>query len=61
MWEKRKGEKDRLTPEVSLIDMSDRLTEEYLDKYKGMKSELLNTTRFDENSYLNKTYLGKQT
>ena len=30
--------------EVSLVDMSDRLTEEYLDKYKGVKSEILITT-----------------
>ena len=52
------GEKDRFTSEVSLIDTSDRLTEEYLDRYKGVKSEILNTTRFDENSDLSMTYLG---
>ena len=36
--EKRRGEKDRSTSEVSLIDTSDRLIEEYLDRYEGVKS-----------------------
>ena len=31
----------------------------YLDMYEGIQSEILNTTRFDENSDLNTTYLGK--
>ena len=35
------------------------LKEEYLDMYEGIKSEILNTTRFDENSDLSTTYLGK--
>ena len=30
---RRKGEKDRFTSQVSLVDTSDRLTEEYLDRY----------------------------
>ena len=37
----------------------DILKEEYLDVYKGIQSEILNTTRFDENSDLSATYLGK--
>ena len=41
------------------MDTSDRLTEEYLDRYEGVKSEILNTTRFDENSDLSTTYLGR--
>ena len=56
---RRQGEKDRSTSEVSLIDMSDRLTEEYLDRYKGVKSEILVITRFNENSDLSTAYLGK--
>ena len=32
---------------------------EYLDMYEGMQSEISNTTRFDENSDLSTTYLGK--
>ena len=35
------------------------LKEEYLDVYEGIKSEIVNTTRFDENSNLSSTYLGK--
>ena len=37
----------------------DKLKEEYLDVYKGIQSEILSTTRFDENSDLGTTYLGK--
>ena len=44
---------------VSLIDSLDRSKEEYFDKYEGIKSEILSTTRFDENSDLSTTYLGK--
>ena len=35
------------------------LKEEYFDMYDRIKSALLNTTRFDENSYLSTIYLGK--
>ena len=31
----------------------------YLDMYKGIQSEIISTTRFDENSYLSTTYLGR--
>ena len=37
----------------------DILKEEYLDMYKGIQSEILNTTRFDENLDQSTTYLGK--
>ena len=33
--------------------------EEYLDRYEGVKLEILNMTRFDEKSDLSTTYLGK--
>ena len=36
-----------------------KLREEYLDMYKGIQSEILSTTRFDENSDLSAIYLGK--
>ena len=42
---------------VNLADSLDRSKEEYLDKYEGIKSEILNTTRFDENSDLSTKYL----
>ena len=56
---RKQGKKDRPTLEVSLVDTSDRLTEEYLDRYKGVKSEILVTTRFNKNSDLSMAYLGK--
>ena len=34
---RKQGEKDRPTSEVSLVDTPDRLTEEYLDRYEGVK------------------------
>ena len=40
-----------MTPQV--------LCEEYLDVYEGIQSEIVNTTRFDGNSDLSTTYLGK--
>ena len=49
---------DKFLLQVDLVISSDRLTEEYLDRYEGVKSEILNT-RFDENSDLSMTYLGK--
>ena len=39
--------------------MPDILKKEYLDVYEGIQSEILSTTRFDENSDLSTTYLGK--
>ena len=45
--------------EVNLVDNSDCLKEEYLDRYEGVKSKIVDTTRFDENSDLSMTYLGK--
>ena len=39
--------------------ISHGLKEEYLDRNEGVKSEILSTTRFDENSDLSMTYLGK--
>ena len=44
---------------INLADISDRSKKEYLDRYEGIKSEILNTTRFDENSDLSTTYLRK--
>ena len=55
----RKDEKERPISEIDFRNISDRLKEEHLDRYKGVKSEILSTTRFDENSDLSMTYLGK--
>ena len=35
------------------------MRDEYLDRYEGVISEILNTTRFAENTDLSTTYLGK--
>ena len=56
---RREGEKDRFTSQVSHMDTSHRLTEKYLDRYKGVKLEILNMTRFDKISDLGMTYLGR--
>ena len=55
---RKQEEKDRPMSEVSLVDMSGRIIEEYLDRY-GVKSEILVTTRLNKNSDLSMTYLGK--
>ena len=54
----RKDEKERPISEINFRDSSDGLKEEYLDRCKGVKSEILSTTMFDENSDLSMTYLG---
>ena len=36
--------------EFDFGDMPEKLREEYLDMYEGIQSEILSTTRFDENS-----------
>ena len=48
----RKDEKERPISEIDFRDTSDMLKEEYLDRYEGVKSEILSTTRVDENSDL---------
>ena len=41
------------------MDTSDRLTVEYLDRCKRIKTNVLKTIRFDEHSDLSMTYLGR--
>ena len=55
------AKKERDIIELDFGPTSEKLREEYLDVYKGLESERLNTTRFDENSDLSATYLGRQT
>ena len=57
--QRREKDEDRFSLQVSFVDTSDRLREEYLDRYEGVKLEILNTTRFDENLDLSTTYLGR--
>ena len=44
---------------VNFVESSGRSREEYLDRYEGVKSEIVDTTRFDENLDLSTTYLGR--
>ena len=52
-------EEERDIFELDFGQMSDILREEYLDVYDSIQLEIINTTRFGENSDLNTTYLGK--
>ena len=52
-------EEERQILELNFGDMPEKLREEYLDIYNGIQSEILRTTRFDENSDLSTTYLGR--
>ena len=45
--------------ELDFGSMPLKLHEEYLDVYEGIQSEIVNTMRFDENSNLSMTYLGR--
>ena len=45
--------------ELDVGQTLDILKEEYLDVYEGIQSEILSTTRFEKNSDLSTTYLGK--
>ena len=55
----RLKEEDRQVLEIDFGDTPNKLKEEYSDMYEGVKSEVLSTTKFDENSDLSTTYLGK--
>ena len=50
---------EREITELDFGIMPKILCEKYLDVYAGIQSEIVNTTRFDENSDLSTTYLGK--
>ena len=50
---------DNMSLRVDLTDAANGSKEEYLDRYEGVISEILNTTGFDENTDLSTTYVGK--
>ena len=52
---KEKGD----TEELDFGVMPEVLKEEHLDVYDGIRSEVVSTTRFDENSDISTTYLGR--
>ena len=48
--------------ELKVLDfgtMSQKLQEEYMDIYEGVHSEIVSSSRFDENYDISKTYLGR--
>ena len=52
-------EERQMLKELDFGDMPEKLRGEYLDIYEGIQSEILSTTRFDENSDLSAIYLGR--
>ena len=52
-------DKGKTLPKVNLKESSGRSREEYLDRCEGVKTEIVDITRFDENSDLSTTYLGR--
>ena len=52
-------EEERQMLELDVGDTPEKLKGEYLDVNERIQSEILSTTRFDENSDLSKTYLGR--
>ena len=52
-------EEQRQELDLDFGDTPEKLKRENLDVYKGIQSEILSTTRFDEKSNLSTTYLGK--
>ena len=54
-----KTKEEREIADLDFGVMLQILHKEYLDIYGEIQSEIVNTTRFDENSDLSTTYLGK--
>ena len=50
---------DREFKELDFGTMPQKLQEEYMAVYKGIQSEIVSSNRFDENSDLSTTYLGR--
>ena len=52
-------EEERHMLELDFGDTPEKLKGKYLEVYEGIHSDILSTTRFDENTDLNTTYLGR--
>ena len=50
---------DKEFKELDFGAMPQKLQEEYMDIYEGIHSEIVSSNRFDENSDLSTTYLGR--
>ena len=55
----RLKEENRWVIELDSGNTPYKLKGEYLDMYDGVRSEVLCTTKFDENSHLSTMYLGR--
>ena len=55
----RSNTEDKQFRELDFSTIPQKLHEEYMDIYKGIQSEIVSATRFDENSDLSTTYLGR--
>ena len=56
---KSKPDVDREFKELDFGATPQKLQEEYMDIYEGIHSDILSSNRFDENSDISTTYLGK--
>ena len=56
---KSKPDVDREFKEIDFGTTPQKLQEEYMDVYEGIHSEIVSSNRFDENSDISTTYLGK--
>ena len=56
---KVKGDRERKFKELDFGSILQKLQEEYLDVYEGIQSDIVNSSRFDENSAISTTYLGR--
>ena len=55
----RSNTEDREFKELDFDTVPQKLQEEYMDVYERIQSEIVNSNRFDENSDISKTYLGR--
>ena len=56
---KTKPNEEREFREVDFGTVLQSLQDEYLDVYEGIQSDVVSSSRFDENSYISTTYLGR--
>ena len=52
-------EEERQILDLDFANTPEKLRGDYLDMYEGIQSEVISSTRFDENSDLSTTYLGR--
>ena len=56
---KEKPNEEKEFREVDFGTTSQNLQDEYLDVYEGIQSDIVSSSRFDENSDISTTYLGR--